>query len=71
MENFGTEFIVSLLNEENTIEEISLILQDMYPNKRELSIRNLKRYCAKHGMSKRILRNTHDNLVAEAVEEVR
>ena len=71
MENFDTEFIVSLLNEENTIEEISLILQDIYPNKRELLIRNLKRYCAKHGMSKRILRNTLDNLVAEAVEEVR
>ena len=35
MENFGTEFIASLLNEDNTIEEVSLILQDIYPNKRD------------------------------------
>ena len=29
MENFDTEFIASLLNDENTIEEASLIIQDM------------------------------------------
>ena len=68
MENFDTEFIASLLNEENTIEDVSLI---KYPDKRELSIRYLKRYCAKHGISKRIFRNTLHNLVAEAVEEAR
>ena len=68
MENFDTEFIASLLNEENTIEDVSLI---KYPDKRELSIRYLKRYCAKHGISKRIFRNTLQNLVAEAVEEAR
>ena len=39
MENFDTEFIGSLLSEESTIEEVSLTLQDMYPNKRDLSIR--------------------------------
>ena len=61
MENFGTESIASLINEESTIEEVSLILQDMYPNKR-----NLKRCCAKHEISKRILL---DNLVEQAVEE--
>ena len=43
MDNFDTEFIPSLLNEENTIEEVSLILQDMYPNKRDFSLRYLKR----------------------------
>ena len=69
MENFDTEFLASLLYEENTIEEVSLILQDMYPNKRDLSIRYLKRYSAKHEISKRILENTLNNLVAEAVEE--
>ena len=71
MENFDAEFISSLLNEENTIEEVSLVLQDMYSNKRDLSIRYLKSYSAKHGISKRILRNTLDNLVAAAVEEAR
>ena len=50
MENFDTEFIASLLNEENTIEEASLILQDIYRNKRDLSIRYLKHYSAKHGI---------------------
>ena len=55
IENFDTEFIASLLNEEKTIEEVSLILQDMYPDKWELSIKSLKRYCAKHGISKRML----------------
>ena len=50
MENFDAEFIASLLNEENTIEEASLILQDMYRNKRDLSIRYLKHYSAKHGI---------------------
>ena len=29
MEIFDTEFITSLLNEEKTIEEVSLFLQDM------------------------------------------
>ena len=64
MENFDTKSTASLINEESTMEEVSLILQDMYPN-----TRNLKRCCAKHGISKRILRNTLDNLVEEAVEE--
>ena len=71
MENFDTEFIASLLSEENTIEEVSLILQDMYPNKPDLLIWYFKRYSAKHGISKRILWNTLDNLAAEAVEEAR
>ena len=71
MENFDAEFIASLLNEENTTEEASLILQNMYPNKRDLLIRYLKRYSAKHGISKRILRIKLDNLVAEPVEEAR
>ena len=33
MGNFDTEFIASLLNEETTIEEVSLILKNLYPNK--------------------------------------
>ena len=33
MGNFDTEFTASLLNEENTIEEVSLILKNLYPNK--------------------------------------
>ena len=71
MENFDTEFTASLLNEEKTIGEVSLILLDMHPNKRELSIRSLRSYCANYGLSKKILRDTLDNLVAETVEEVR
>ena len=71
MENFDTGFITSLFNEEKTFEGVSLILQDMYPKKRGLSIRSLKRYCAKYGISRKILQNTLDNLVADAVEEVR
>ena len=42
MENFDTEFITSLLNKANTIEEASLILQDIYRNKRDHSIKYLK-----------------------------
>ena len=49
MKNFDTEFIKSLLNKEKTTEEVSLILQDMYPNKRELPLRSLKCYCRKLG----------------------
>ena len=63
IENFDTEFIVSLLNE-NYIEKASLVLQDMYPNKREPSIRSPKGYCAKNGISKRILQKTLDSFVA-------
>ena len=33
--NFDTEFIVSLLNEEKTIKEVILNLQNMYTKKRE------------------------------------
>ena len=50
MENFDTEFIAPLLNEMKTIEDVSLILQDMHPNKSELSITSLKLFCAKHGI---------------------
>ena len=71
IENFDTEFILSLLNEEKTIQEISLTLQNMYPDNRDLSIRYLKRCSAKHGISKRIIRNTLDNLIAEAIKEAR
>ena len=71
LENFYTEFIASLFNEEEIVEEVSLILRNVYPNKRVLSTRSLKRYRAKHGTSRRISQNTLDNLVAEAVEEVR
>ena len=53
------------------IEKVILILHGMCHNKRKLSTRSLKRYCAKHGISKRILRNTLDNLVAQAVQEAR
>ena len=56
IENFDIQFIVLLLNEEKTIEKVSLILQDIYTNKREPQIRSWKRCCAKHGISKRILR---------------
>ena len=71
MENFDTKFIASLFNEKKTVEEVSLILRDMYPCKRELSTRSLKRYYAKRGISRRITQSTLDNLVAVAVEEVR
>ena len=70
MENFDTEFTALLLNDNKTIGEVSLILQDMYPNKREFSIKSLRRYCAEHEISKRILRNMLDKLIAETVEEV-
>ena len=56
IENFDIQFIVLLLNEEKTIEKVSLTLQDIYTNKRESQIRSWKRCCAKHGISKRILR---------------
>ena len=55
IENFDIQFIVLLLNEEKTIEKVSLILQDIYTNKREPWIKPLKRCCAKHGITKRIL----------------
>ena len=43
------------LNEEKTIEKVSLILQDIYTNKWEPWIKSLKLCCAKHGITKRIL----------------
>ena len=71
MEYFDTEFIATLFNKEKTVEEDSLILRDMYPDKNGLSTRSLKRYCAKCRISRRIPQNNLDNLVAEAVEEIR
>ena len=59
-----------LLNEEKTIEKVSLILQDIYTNKRKHQNKSLKRCCAKHGISKRILQNTLYNLVVETAEDV-
>ena len=43
------------LNEEKTTDKVSLILQDIYTNKRKSWIKSLKRCCAKHGITKRIL----------------
>ena len=60
MGNFDTEFITSVL-----------IFQDTYTNVRDILIRYLRQYCAKHGISNRIFRNTLVNLIAEAVEEAR
>ena len=70
MENFDSEFLVSLLNEKKKIDEVSLILQDMYTDKREVSFRSFKCYCVKHGISKRVLLNTLNNLAVEAIEKV-
>ena len=35
IENFDIELILLLLNEEKTTEKVSLILEDIYTNKRE------------------------------------
>ena len=59
VKNFDTEFITSVL-----------ISQDMYTTERDFLIRYLTRSCAKHGISKRIFRNTLVNLITEAVEDV-
>ena len=69
IEKFDTDFIASLLNEKTT-EEAGLVLRDMYPNKREPSIRSSKGYCAKRGISKRILQNMLDNMAAVVFEEL-
>ena len=71
IEDFDREFITLLFNAEKTFEEVSLISQDMYPSNSGLSIRSLKCYCAKHGVSRRIPQNTLENMVAEIVEGIR
>lgn len=70
MEKFEKEFIESLFEEGKTYEEVSCFLKNTYPDQRGLSVRSLKRYCAKHNISRRIPQSHVDNIVAEAVEEV-
>ena len=64
MGNFDTEFITSVLIFQDTYISIRILVRDIL-------IRYVRQYCAKHGISNRIFRNKFVKLIAEAVEEAR
>ena len=56
----------------NTLEDVSDILQMRFPNQRGLSIKSIKRFCQKHRIQKRnrVTDDELDQLVQASVQQV-
>ena len=63
---------ISQLLESHMFEEISLILQDEYPDIRGLSVKNIKRFCQTYGIKKRgfVPDDELNEIVATSVQQV-
>lgn len=74
MENLVSELAVCELieNEKKTFEEVSEILQSIFPNERGFSIKSVKRFCKGHSISRRqqIKDDNLDGIVQSAIEHV-
>ena len=73
-ENFLVGFIRNVFEKEpDKTFDMSNILQDMYPEVRGFSTRNIKRLCSKHGITRRavVAEGCLDNAVRQAVREIR
>ena len=70
MENIGEDYLISLFQEGKTYEDISIILQNNNPGARGFSVRSIKRYCRRCGISPRVSQPAVEDLVRNAVREV-
>ena len=56
--------------EKKTYEEIQQIIMNRYPDAKGFSVRSIKRFCEKEGISPRISQEYLEEIVLQAVEEV-
>ena len=70
MDEVTPDEILNYFSKKKTYEEISHILQQQNPGKRGYSIKTIKRFCQKHGISTRVSQNHVKHIVQEAVGEV-
>ena len=70
METLNKDFIKSLLQQNYSLKDISVLLENKYPNIRGFSLRSVERYCNIHGLSSRLKKETLESIVSDAVQEV-
>jgi len=63
---------VKLVEERLTYQELSKVLQEMFPGQKGLSTRTLQRYCSCEGIQKtsKLSDNDLDRAIKEAISEV-
>ena len=71
MDKIDFDFLLQLLREDYTYNEISMILKESYPGMRGLSTPSVKLYCQKNNLSTKYSNQEVENIVVEAVDEVR
>lgn len=70
METVNKEFIKSLLQLKYSLKDISVLLENKYPNIGGFSLRSVEGYCNIHGSSSRLKKETLESIVSDAVQEV-
>ena len=62
-----------LMEENNTYEDLLVVIKNRYPNLRGCSLRRIKRFCSYHGIKKRmsVADETVDIAVQGVISEVR
>ena len=75
LENVLDEVFVRrfLMEENNSYEDLLVVIKNRYPNLRGCSVRSIKRFCSDHGIKKRmsVADETIDIAVQGAISEVR
>ena len=71
MDTIDENFFLSLVEDGKTYDEISQILQENNPGVRGFSVRSVKRYCQRRGISTRIPQHSVEQMVRSAVREVK
>ena len=75
LENILDEVFVRrfLMEENNSYEDLLVVIKNRYPNLRGCSVRSIKRFCSDHGIKKRmsVADGTVDIVVQGAISEVR
>ena len=70
MNTVDKQYIVQLLGERKTYQDIRDILTEEYPGVRGFSVESVNKFCKKNGLSSRRSQQTLDTLVSDAVKEV-
>lgn len=70
MERVTPEEIMQFFVEKKTYQDISVILQNRFPEERGFSVTSIKRFCKSNGLSPRMSNAFVNDIVSKAVEEV-
>ena len=71
MDTVELQFLEELFSKNYTYERISEELKNRYPGVRGFSVTSIKLYCKKNGISRRVNQQFINQVVTEAVQEVR